>query len=151
VGAGALSQSRLYYLTKLTGAQLCGLLRPGEPARISGGPTAPGRFAASLGFAISCAWVTTSGSGQLIISISKVEDWQQTRGADLAVSDAASTTVDGHPAVHFVATQVKSAQLDVAAAGPGDPAVTFGAPTLAEAIRFAQVVMPRLLAIGGAG
>jgi len=148
--AGSLPQSRLYYLTKLTARQLCGLLHPGESARIAAAPTTPGKFATSLGFAISCSWIISSGSGQLMIVIAKVEDWQRTRATDLAVSHSVTTTVGGHPAVYFK-SKVKSAQLDVAAAGLSDPSVTFDAPTLAEAIRMAQLVMPRLLAISTPG
>lgn len=137
------TQSRLLYLTRLTGAQLCGLLHRGEAAQIGGGSASPGTFGVAAGLTISCAWVISSRSTELSISISKVESWQETRATDLAVSHAASLSIDGHPAIDF------GSHLDVAAAGPGDPAISFASNTLAESIRVAQIVMPRLLAIRG--
>ena len=134
------TQSRLYYLTKLTGSQLCGLLHPGEPAQIAGGPTSPGAFEVAAGLSISCHWI--GSADEFGISISKVENWQETRTTDLLVTHAARLMIDGHPAIDF------GVHVDVAAAGPSDPAITFYSRVLAEAIKLARIVMPRLLAIG---
>ncbi len=84
---------------------------------------------------------STSPFPEFNISISKVETWQETRTADLLVTHPARITIDGHPAIGF------GTHLDVAAAGPGDPAISFDSRTLAEAIRLARIAMPRLLAI----
>lgn len=136
------TSSRLYYLTKLTGAQLCGLLHPGEPAQIAGAPTGPATFTATPGVSISCRWIASTDDFN--VTISKIETWQETRATDLLVTNPTRITIDGHPAIGF------GLHLDVAAAGPDDPAISFESRTLAEAIRLARIVMPRLLAINGA-
>ena len=146
-GGVALARSRLYYLTKLSGGQLCGLLHPGEPAQISGGPTGPGTFVSYAGISVGCEWHSPTGFGGIHVDVPTAESWQVARAGDLAVPRSGSLTIDGHPAVGFQSELVKSAQVDVATAGPGDPVVSFGAPKMADAIKLAQIVMPRLLAI----
>jgi hypothetical protein len=143
----ALKKSKLFYLTKLSKAQLCGLLPGKEPAQILGAPAGPATFENALGLGVVCFWNKSGGSGELYIGISTVFPWRGAQPVDKFLGDKPAT-VDGHPAdAGRPNSKVSYATVHVDTAGPNDPAVEFRAPTLAAALKLAELVMPRLLTI----
>jgi hypothetical protein len=141
-----LKKSKLYYLTKLSKAQLCGLLHGKEPGQLLGSPAGPATFQNALGLGVVCFWDKSSG-GELYIGISTIFPWRDAQPVDKFLGDK-PTTVDGHPAdAGRPNSKVPYATVHVDTAGPNDPVVEFRAPTLAAALRLAELVMPRLLAI----
>ena len=141
-----LKKSKLFYLTRLSAAQLCGLLHGGEPAAILHGSAGPATFANALGLGVVCSWSKSTG-GELYIGISTLFSWRDAQPIDKLAGDK-PTTVDGHPAdAGPPNSRTSYATVHVATAGLNDPVVEFRAPTLAAALKLAQIVMPRLLAI----
>jgi len=151
VPVAPLKQSKFYYLTKLSQAELCGLLHGNEPAQIFGSPTGPATFANTLGLGIVCTWSKSGGTGELYIGISTLFSWRDAQPIDKFAGDK-PTTIDGHPAdAGGPNSKVPYATVHVAVAGLNDPAVELRAPTLAVALKLAQTVLPRLLAIPATG
>lgn len=151
-GATSLQHSKLYYLTKLSKVQLCGLLHAGEPAQILGAATGPGTYTSYFGLGITCIWTKAGGNGELYVGISTVADWQAAQGIDKVTGATRTTSADGHPAESGGPHATLSyALVHVATGGAHDPAVEFRAPTAAIALKLAQTVMPRLLAISSSG
>jgi hypothetical protein len=140
-----LKKSKFFYLTKLSQAQLCGLLHGHEPSAILHSPAGPATYANTVGSGVDCAW---SGSGgELYIGISTVFPWRAAQLIDRTFGDKPAT-IDGHPAdAGGPKSPAPYATAHVAIAGLNDPVVEFRAPTKAEVLKLAQTVLPRLLAI----
>jgi hypothetical protein len=146
-----LKKSKFFYLTKLSQAQLCGLLHGGEPSAILKSPAGPPTYANTLGLGVVCTWSRSGGSGELYMGISTVFPWRGAQPLDKFAGDK-PTTIDGHPAdAGKPNSHVPYATAHVAIAGLNDPVVEFRAPTLAEVLKLARAVLPRLLAIKRAG
>jgi hypothetical protein len=146
-----LKKSKLFFLTRISRAQLCGLLHGSEPSKILRSSAGPATFANTLGLGVVCTWSQSAGSGELYIGISTLFPWRGAKPIDKFSGDK-PTTVDGHPAdAGPPNSRISYATVHVATAGLNDPVVEFRAPTLAAALKLAQLVVPRLLAITHAG
>lgn len=148
VSGGSLKSSPLYGLTKLRKAQLCGVLSSSEATQILGTPTIAPEFANRLGLGITCEWMKSAGSStELYVGLSTIIDWQGAQ-AIAKLLKATAATIDGHPALEAGKGGINDyAVVDVALGGDHDPAAEFRAPTLAVAVKLAQTVTPRLLAL----
>jgi hypothetical protein len=148
---GSLTSSKLYFLTKLPEAQLCGLLHDGEPSSILGAATSPPVYEDFASLGNICTW-TRAGAGslsqdQLYIGVSPALDWQGVQRLD-APYHVSATTIDGHPALAAgPGANIGWAQLDVATGGAHDPVVEFRGPSMGIATSLATLVTPRVLGL----
>ena len=145
---GSLKSSPLYGLTKLTQGQLCGVLSSSEAAQILGTPTIAPQFANRLGLGITCEWMKSSGSStELYVGLSTIIDWHGAKAIDQLLKTTPAT-IGGHPALEAGPQAINDyALVHVALGGDHDPAVEYRAPTMAIAVKLAQTVTPRLLAL----
>jgi len=142
-----LKKSKYFYLTKLSQAQLCGLLHGSEPSAILGSPAGPASYLDTAGPGVVCTW-SKAGGGELYIGISTIFPWRGAQPIDKFAGDK-PTTIDGHPAdAGGPNGHVPYATAHVAIAGLNDPVVEFRAPSRATVLKLARLVLPRLLAIG---
>jgi hypothetical protein len=146
--SGSLKSSPLYGLTKLTKAQLCGVLSGSEAAQILGRPAISPQYANRFGLGITCEWMKSSGSStELYVGVSTIIDWHGAQAIDKLLKTTPAT-IDGHPALEAGPQGATGyALVHVALGGDHDPAVEYRAPTLAIAVKLAQTVTPRLLAL----
>jgi hypothetical protein len=149
---GGLASSKLFGVTKLTQAQLCGALSRSEASRILGTTTSAPTYANRLGLGITCEWFKagTSGNDELYVGISTLIPWKGAQAGDSAQNYTPST-IDGHPAflADTATVQLGYALVHVALGGDDDPVAEYRAPTLAIAKNLATVVTPRLIALAG--
>ena len=145
---GSLKSSPLYGLTKLSKAQLCGVLSASEAAQILGTSTIAPQFGNRFGLGIACEWMKSSGSStELYAGLSTIIDWHGAQAIDKLLKTTPAT-IDGHPALETSPQGINSyAMIHVALGGDHDPTVEYRAPTMAIAVRLAQTVTPRLLAL----
>lgn len=144
-----LKASKYYFMTRLSRDKLCGLLRGGEAAAILGVAVGPTAYSNPQGDGVVCTWTKKNGGRGLYIGISKILPWRA--AATLTTyANGHPTVIDGHQANAggWVPNFQPYASAYVAIAGPDDPVVQFRAPTRALAVKLAQLVMPRLVAIG---
>jgi hypothetical protein len=141
-----LKKSRFFYFTKLSQSQLCGLLRGREPSAILRAPAGPPSYLTTLGLGVVCTW-SKPGGGELYIGISTIFPWRAAQPIDKVAGDK-PISIDGHPAdAGGPKGPVTYATAHVAIAGLNDPVVEFRAPTKAQVLALAKLVLPRLLAI----
>jgi hypothetical protein len=145
---GSLKSSPLYGLTKLNKSQLCGVLPGGEAASILGMSTIAPQYANRFGLGITCEWMKSQGSStELYVGLSTIIDWQGAQAIDKLLKTT-SATIDGHPALEAAPQGITQyALVHVALGGAHDPAVEYRAPSMAIAVKLAQTVTPRLLAL----
>jgi hypothetical protein len=139
----------LHFLTKLTKAQLCGLLHDGEPSRVLGAATSPPVYEDTR-LGSWCTWTRADAGSlsqdQLYIGVSPILDWQGVQRADLYHPSA--TMIDGHPALAAApGADIGWAQIDVATGGAHDPVVEFRVPSMAIAASLATLATPRVLGL----
>jgi hypothetical protein len=147
-GPDTLKDSKMYSLTKLTDAQLCGVLQGDEPTQILGTATAAGKFSDTLGLGVICEWKATAGPTELYVGLSTVVDYAAAGNVD-QILNATTTSIDGHPALAADhASGNDYALIHVALGADHDPAAEFRAPTMDAATTLAQTVTPRLIALG---
>ncbi len=146
--SGSLKSSPLYGLTKLAKGQLCGVLSGSEAAQILGTATIAPQYANRLGLGVTCEWSKSSDSStELYVGLSTIIDWRGAQAIDKLLKTTPAT-IAGHPAVEAGPQGVNDyALVQVGLGGDHDPAVEYRAPTLAIAVKLAQTVTPRLLAL----
>ncbi|HUZ35548.1 MAG TPA: hypothetical protein VMV17_04395 [Streptosporangiaceae bacterium] len=145
---GSMKSSPLYGLTKLSKSQLCGVLSGSEAASILGTSTIAPQYANRFGLGITCEWMKSQGSStELYVGLSTIIDWQGAQAIDKLLKTTPAT-IDGHPALEAAPQGITSyALVHVALGGAHDPTVEYRAPTMAIAVKLAQTVTPRLLAL----
>jgi hypothetical protein len=139
-------------LTRLSRAQLCGVLPAAKAARILHAATAPPVYARRAGVAVTCAWVKR-GAGkasnqQLYVAIPATINWTAAEAVDRALHSR-TIKIGGHPALVINRrAKVSWAQVDVALGGAHDPVADYRAPTMAGALELARAATPHILALG---
>jgi hypothetical protein len=145
---GSLETSPLRGVTKLTKAQLCGVLSSGDASHILGAAASAPTFANSLGLGITCTWRQGSATYGLYVGISTLFDFAGAKGVDHLLKTT-SSTIDGHAAIVADLQGANDyAQIDVALGSDHDPVVEYRAPSVAIATLLATTVTPKLIALG---
>jgi Protein of unknown function (DUF3558) len=148
----SLALSHMRILTKLTDAELCGILPASEAATILHAATQAPVYTDRPGVAISCQWTRRGASRlsgkQLYVAVSALINWTGAQAVDTPLRGR-PVTIDGHPGLAVGRrAQVRWAEVDVALGGDHDPVAQFRAPTMAIALGLARAATPHLIAMG---
>jgi len=148
----SLALSHMRILTRLSRAQLCGVVPAARAAKILHAATVVPVYARRAGVAVTCEW-TKRGAGrlssqELYISIPASVSWTGALAVDRA-QHSRSLKIGGHPALAVSRRgKISWAQVDVALGGVHDPVADYRAPTMAAALELARAATPHILALG---